>query len=341
MKYSVVVPCYNAASTLQKTINSIQKCGLPEFEILLIDDGSKDNTAALCDRLEVENDNIRAFHQQNAGVSAARNQGIEKAKGDYIWFFDSDDLVDEDSMKRVAQIVERQKPDVLMFGMSFDYYVGKRIYQRLELYYDEERLMTPAQVQEAFSELYHNNMLTPCWNKLFYREMLLNCGVLFHTDMFVMEDFLFSLEAMKYCRTVYTLPDAIYHYNQGSISGDKRTAQRVNRITDLTAYVQNFEPLLSAYPELLEEVFFMLLYQKISVQTPDEMAETAEVVCNSSYMQSSGADKAFVRHLQKGDYQTLYDQFQKAETRQKIVSTVKRSKMFSLLKGPIIKRVIW
>ena len=119
MNYSVIVPCYNAAATLQKTVDSIQKCGLTDFEILLIDDGSGDDTPALCDRLAAEHNNIRTIHQPNAGVSAARNRGIEEAKGDYIWFFDSDDLVDAGSMTRAAQIISEQKPDMLMFGMIY------------------------------------------------------------------------------------------------------------------------------------------------------------------------------------------------------------------------------
>ena len=340
MKYSVIVPCYNAAATLQKTVDSIQKCGLTDFEILLIDDGSRDDTPALCDRLAGEHNNIRTIHQPNAGVSAARNRGIEEAKGDYIWFFDSDDLVDAGSMTRAAQIISEQKPDMLMFGMSFDYYAGKRLYQRLELYYDEERLMTPAQVQEAFSELYHNNMLTTSCNKLLLRDLLLQFQVCFHTDLFVMEDFHFSLSALQHCEAVYTLPQVIYRYRQFDAPGDNRAAKRVNRISDLPAYMAKFEPLLIEHPDILTSVFFTLLRQKLSVQTPAEMAETAKTVCNSPYMQTAEANQDFVQKLRNGDYQALYDQFQKAETRQKAVSIVKRSKLYSLIKGNT-RRVVW
>ena len=317
MKYSVIIPCYNTGLKVEKTVMSILSSGLSDFEILLIDDGSLDDTPALCDCLAAEHNSIRAIHQPNAGVSAARNRGIEEATGEYIWFFDSDDLVDAGSMTRAVQIINEQKPDMLMFGMSFDYYAGKRMYQRLEFYYDKEQLMAPNQIQEAFLELYHNNMLTPCWNKLFHRKMLLEHGVLFHPDLFVMEDFLFSLEAIQYCRTVYILPEAIYHYNQGSILGDNHAAQRVNRITDLTAYVRNFEPVLSTHPEILTEVFFLLLRQKLSVQNMDEMAETAKAICNSPYMYNSCSDKAIVQMFEKRDFQGLYNQFQKAEARRR------------------------
>ena len=341
MRYSVIVPCYHTAGTLARTVESIQKSGINDYEILLIDDGSADETPALCDRLEKENTNIRVFHQPNAGVSAARNRGIEAADGEYIWFFDSDDLVDEGSMKRAAEIIEDCKPDMLMFGMSFDSYAGKRIYQRLELYYDKERLMTPVQAQEAFAELYHNNMLTPCWNKLFRRDLLIRQGVRFHPDLFVMEDFHFSLLALQSCETVYTLPQVIYRYRQSDSLGENRAAKRVNRVKDLPAYMAHFEPMLAEHQDILATVFFMLLRQKLSVQSPREMAETAKTVCDSPYMLLSGSDEPFVRKLRDGDFQALYNQFQRTEVRRRIVSLIKRSILYSWVKGFHARRVVW
>lgn len=347
MKYSVIIPCYNTGSIVEKAVMSIQSSGLAELEILLIDDGSNDNTPALCDRLAAENDNIRAIHQPNAGVSAARNRGIEEAKGEYIWFFDSDDLVDEGSMTRAAQIVSEQKPDMLMFGMSFDYYAGKRMYQRLELYYDEERLMTPAQVQETFSELYQNNMLTPCWNKLFRREMLLEHGVRFHPDLFVMEDFHFSLSALQHCQNVYSLPQVIYRYRQSDAPGDNRAAKRVNRIENLPAYMAHFEPLLSKHPDILTSVFFMLLRQKLSVQSQSEIAKTAEHICNSFYAHGnyesyySTGDKEIMQKLQSGRDAELWRIFRKSQIRSLIVGAAKRTTVYAWLKGNKPRRVIW
>lgn len=347
MKYSVIVPCYNAAKTLQRTIDSIQKSGLSDFEILLVDDGSGDDTPALCDRLAAKHDNIRAIHQPNAGVSVARNRGIEEAKGEYIWFFDSDDLVDPGSMTCVAQIIEEQKPDMLMFGMSFDYYAGKRMYQRLELYYDEERLMTPVQVQEAFSDLYHNNMLTPCWNKLFRREMLLEHNIYFNPALFVMEDFHFSLSVLQHCQSVYTLPHVIYRYRQNDALGDSRAAKRVNRISDFSAYMAHFEPMLSEHPDILTSVFFMLLRQMLSVQPQREIAKTAEHICNSSYAHGkyesfySSHDKALLQTLQSGYYAELWRKFRRTQVRSLIVGTVKRTRAYARLKGSKPRRVIW
>ena len=81
MTFSVIIPCYNCVKMLEATVNSIRACGLTDYEILLIDDGSADGTAKLCDTLCVRYPELRCVHQQNAGVSAARNRGIDEALG--------------------------------------------------------------------------------------------------------------------------------------------------------------------------------------------------------------------------------------------------------------------
>ena len=83
MIFSVVIPCYNCVKTLEATVNSIRACGLTDYEILLVDDGSSDGTAKLCDTLCVRYPELRCVHQKNAGVSAARNRGINEARGGY------------------------------------------------------------------------------------------------------------------------------------------------------------------------------------------------------------------------------------------------------------------
>ena len=122
MLISVVIPAYNCINSLEATLESILLSGLTDFEILLIDDGSKDGTARLCDALADRHGCIRCIHQENGGVSAARNRGIQEARGSYILFFDADDTVDPGALACCQEILAAQHPDMLIFGMSFDYY---------------------------------------------------------------------------------------------------------------------------------------------------------------------------------------------------------------------------
>lgn len=90
-KVSVIVPVYNVEKLLQRCIDSILAQTFTDFELLLIDDGSKDKSGEICDEYAAKDSRIRVFHKQNGGVSTARNLGIDKAQGEWIYFVDSDD----------------------------------------------------------------------------------------------------------------------------------------------------------------------------------------------------------------------------------------------------------
>ena len=128
--FSVVIPCYNCINTLEATVNSVQLSGLTDYEILLIDDGSNDGTGDLCDDLCQRYTEVRCVHQENAGVSAARNRGIDNANGEYLWFVDADDTVDSGALSHAVSVINRRQPDMLLFGISFDYYYHCKLYRR-------------------------------------------------------------------------------------------------------------------------------------------------------------------------------------------------------------------
>lgn len=346
MKYSVIIPCYKCETMLEKTVSSIQLCGLTDFEIILVDDGSPDTTPALCDRLAAEQGNVRVFHQPNGGVSSARNHGLAEAQGDYVWFFDSDDLVDPGSMERAAQIIEENAPDMLIFGMSFDYYHKNRMYQRLELYYDAEGEMTPAEVDVAFEELYRNNSLTSSCNKLYRRSVLTDNHICYDSGLFIMEDFLLVLQALQHCQTVYSLPQVIYRYVHLGGAED-HAAARLSRVSDLAAYLKPFEKPLQKHPTVLSGLYFMLLRQKISVQTEQELAQTAKIACASEYAVGiyapycSEADRALLQRLGQGKLREFVEERKKQQTRNKVVGAIKKTQAYTLLKGSKPRRVKW
>ncbi len=112
--FSIIVPVYNVEQYLSQCIDSILQQSFPYFELLLINDGSSDNSGVICDEYALKDNRIRVFHKQNGGVSAARNLGIENAKGQWVLFIDSDDWID----KEMLSYVETHKKDVdfVQFG---------------------------------------------------------------------------------------------------------------------------------------------------------------------------------------------------------------------------------
>lgn len=236
MIFSVVIPCYNCAKTLEVTVNSVRACGLTDYEILLIDDGSADGTAKLCDTLCVRYPELRCIHQENAGVSAARNRGIDEARGEYLWFVDADDTVDVGALSDAADTIDRQQPDMLLFGISFDYYHHGKLYRRDKLVPPCAGNLTLEQLKKQFQEFYECNALTTACNKFMRRDILMQSGVRFHEDMILMEDFLFVLELLPHCQSIYSLPKAIYRYHQAE--DEKSAYYRLQKIVNLAEYIQ-------------------------------------------------------------------------------------------------------
>lgn len=115
---SVIVPAFNAAPYLEACIQSIQKQTFPNWELILVDDGSTDGTSELCDRLEAEDKRIRVIHKANAGVSAARNDGIDRAKGEYIAFVDADDLVHPQYLELLLEGIHQTGTDISLCSFT-------------------------------------------------------------------------------------------------------------------------------------------------------------------------------------------------------------------------------
>ena len=159
---------------------------------------------------------------RNFGVSIRKMQVFPlhaivasmKRGGEYLWFVDADDTVDDGALSRAADTIARQQPDMLLFGMSFDYYHHGKLYRRDKLVPPCAGNLTLEQLKKQFQEFYECNALTTACNKFMRRDILMQSGVRFREDMILMEDFLFVLELLPYCQNIYSLPEAIYRYHQ-------------------------------------------------------------------------------------------------------------------------------
>lgn len=276
MLISVIIPAYNCIESLKSTVESILSSGLADYEILIIDDGSTDGTSSACDELSAALSNINCIHKKNAGVSAARNTGLENAKGEYVFFFDADDTVEPNSLKNAESIIKKHHPDMLMFGMNFDYYHKGRRYRRESLVYHEEGIMTLEDVKNNFFALYDCNMLTPVWNKIINREMLIRNGVRFDTSLIIMEDFLFTLNALVFCNKIYSLPEAIYCYKQEDEWS--KAYERLKKIKNIEQIMQKIETSLNVLcvsnkEVLIKRIYLMLLEQKMHLSSMREIKE--------------------------------------------------------------------
>lgn len=201
-KLSVIVPVYRVEKSLSACVESILSQDYTDIEVLLVDDGSDDNCGVICDQIAAEDARVRVFHQTNQGLSGARNTGLEHARGAYVTFVDSDDVIDigvfGSLMKRLE---EHPEYDILEYSVIVA--EGAADEHRLDL---QEKVYTSADTYWIESGAYKH---TYAWNKL-YR------AALFHDVRFpvggVFEDAYTLPQLLKHVRAVATTSVGYYHY---------------------------------------------------------------------------------------------------------------------------------
>ncbi|MBQ4425760.1 MAG: glycosyltransferase [Lachnospiraceae bacterium] len=115
-KISIIVPVYKVEEYLDACVQSLLNQTWPDLEIILVDDGSPDTSGSLCEKYAVIDSRVRVLHQENGGLSAARNSGLALAEGDYIAFIDSDDWIDPDMMESMLEALEKEQADIALCG---------------------------------------------------------------------------------------------------------------------------------------------------------------------------------------------------------------------------------
>lgn len=345
MKYSVIIPAYNCEKTIETTVNSVLNSGLSDFEIIIVNDGSKDNTKDVCDRLVKNHSEIICIHKENEGVSSARNRGIEEAKGEYILFMDADDTIDKNALKEPCQKIIVYNPDMLIFGLSFDYLSGEKIYRRDEMVYPEEGFFAPKQWSNMFSNLFQHNALSPVWNKFYKAEIIKKNNIHFNNSVFLMEDFLFVLDCMIKTEKIYLYNKVIYRYYQPE--NDIRAYTRVARVNDINVYIEPFFNSISELTVTLkkiynvgfpqgEEVLFalykMLISQKAYYGDMETLKLLSETIKTGRFSDCV-TDDVLINDLKNGNYKTIIKRHKKIQLRHKVAVIVKKTALYQKLRG--------
>lgn len=219
IKISVIVPVYNAEKYLDRCIESIRSQTLQDIEIILINDGSKDDSLNLCKRYAKEDNRIKVINKINGGPSETRNVGIDLANGEYITFVDSDDWIDCNMFENLYNKINKTNCNIIISNY-FRNYLDREECIKLDIkqeYLEKEEIKK----QLIFPLIGKDNLVTGqnsilgfCspWGKLFKRELLLKEGVKFNKDLFIGEDLLFNIELLSKVNCVIIDENAYYHY---------------------------------------------------------------------------------------------------------------------------------
>lgn len=266
---SVVIPVYNTAAYLPRVIESVLKQTRTDWELILVNDGSTDDSGAVCDRYALLDPRIRAVHTENEGSSAARNVGMALAHGEWLLFIDSDDWIVENALETL--LAHSGDADVVV-----GHYPGQQAPWRTVS--EPRTFLLDRLSQEDMSELFYLRMFYPVWNKLFRRERVID---LFREDLSYGEDAAFMIANYARWRQVVFLPDDTYCYAQRP---DSLTyAFRIDRMEQVRTNLRLFSGMFPDGSDVMNTLsrwyaLELRLYLSYYVGNPDMPREVRELM---------------------------------------------------------------
>lgn len=205
---SIIVPIYNAQANLNRCIDSVLRQDYHNFECILVNDGSTDDSAAICDSYVAKDTRIRVIHKENSGVSDSRNTAIGQARGVYLQFLDSDDWITPDATGLLVRAAQEHQCDLVI--ADFYRVVGERVSHKGDI--QDEKLLSreefAAHMMEKPADFYYGVL----WNKLYRRDLIEQYHLRMDTEISWCEDFMFNLEYIRRTKAIYALRVPVYYY---------------------------------------------------------------------------------------------------------------------------------
>lgn len=279
VKVSVVVPVYNVEKYLSKCLETLVNQTLKDIEIIVVNDGTKDNSQAIIDDFAAKYSNVKSLIKPNGGLSDARNYGIPYATGEYIGFIDSDDYIDLDMYENLYNKAKEADYDIVECNLhhvfpdgSMDTEIGKHIQNKKQM------LMMGRSV---------------VWNKIYKREWLVNTGVLFPKG-YIYEDVEFFCKLVPHIKNyAYIEPASVYYVQRGDSINNFQTLKTL-QIVDILTHIKDYYIEIGVYDEYKDALEF--LYTRI-------------LLCSSFSRMCRIPDKAERKQALSQNWNTLQSNF--------------------------------
>lgn len=271
VKLSIVIPVYNVEKYISRCLESVinQDLDNSEYEIIIVNDGSPDNSVAIAEEYQKLHSNIRIINRKNGGLSAARNTGFDAACGEYVWFVDSDDRIEPNCIDFLVNKAEQDSLDVLCFNLKKEFPNGRI----------EEFVITndgELKLHSGENFLCQVGMPPAAWAAIYKREFLINSNLRFYEGI-LHEDQEFTPRAYTLAKRIEFVNRSVYYYSQrdGGIMKSRRDAQRCKDLLTVADSLHRFateqlQPHSPIYRSIIYRVYFCVT-QSLAFQSDDHM----------------------------------------------------------------------
>lgn len=229
---SIIIPIYNSEKSLKRCVDSILAQTFSDFELLLIDDGSTDGSAAICDEYHVKDSRVKVYHKENGGVCSARNLGLSEAEGDYIGWVDSDDFIEADMYERLYKAIIENSSE----AAYCDYRFNGKICEQPDM----------SNGKEAFFQRYLLSQVSPLWITLVKKNVYDRYELLFPLENIIGEDLLITCKLFYYAnKCVYVNYPGYNYIEDGESLSRSYTREKsislLNNVLELNTFFSKTE----------------------------------------------------------------------------------------------------
>lgn len=207
-RLSIIIPVYNAQNYLEECLQSIVRNEYEDLEVIIVNDGSKDNSLEICNRFKNSDSRIQIIDKKNTGVSDSRNVGIRASKGQYIMFLDADDFFEFDTFTIIIEDIMKDRYDFI----AYSYYTFKEKEVKKAELFDIDKECSNLQVIREY--MLASSALNTCWGKLFRAEVIKENQITFQADLKIGEDFVFVAEYFMQIKSAIIKNIPIINYRQ-------------------------------------------------------------------------------------------------------------------------------
>lgn len=240
-KFSIIVPTYNAELYINRCIDSILSQTFKDFEVIIINDGSKDKTSEICKAISIKDKRVKIYNKENGGVSSARNYGIDRCSGQYIMFIDSDDWIKQNSLEVLMRNIQNNENDIIIYSRVDDYRSENKLVKSIIKGISNKMKIDIDNMNEYFIYLFKSIDIPSSCNKIFKADIIKNNNIKYNTSMIFYEDFDFNLRYLLLSKSILVIPDILYHYNIDSEIDYISKREKLNLAEDVHYLLQSLD----------------------------------------------------------------------------------------------------